>query len=257
MWFQVRSFLNYLWLSQNQHGVHSPFVFKLLTDCFYDRSHHPEFLRADSYRKSLLSNHNRIEVDDFGAGSKVFDSNIRKISAIAKNAGTSHSRLRLLTRLVKYFNPATILELGSSVGLATAYMAAATENCVVSVEGCANTALTARENLASSGFSNTEIVTSNFENFIENIDKSTRFGMIYFDGNHRLEPTLDYFERLLPTATNDSVWIFDDIHWSQEMELAWETIKTNPKVTVTIDTYQWGFVFFRAEQQKEHFVLRC
>ncbi|HEX9151561.1 MAG TPA: class I SAM-dependent methyltransferase, partial [Flavobacterium sp.] len=80
--------------------------------------------------------------------------------------------------------------------------------------------------------------------------------LIYFDGNHSKIATLNYFELLLPTITNESVWIFDDIHWSSAMEEAWEIIKKHPKVTVTIDTFQWGLVFFRREQEKEHFVIR-
>ena len=67
---------------------------------------------------------------------------------------------------------------------------------------------------------------------------------------------MNYFEILLPTITNETVWIFDDIHWSEEMEEAWKIIKKHPKVTVTIDTFQWGLVFFRKEQEKEHFVIR-
>ena len=80
--------------------------------------------------------------------------------------------------------------------------------------------------------------------------------LIYFDGNHQYEATLRYFEQLLPTITNETVWIFDDIHWSKPMEQAWEIIKNHPKVTVTVDTYSWGIVFFRTEQAKEHFVVR-
>lgn len=74
--------------------------------------------------------------------------------------------------------------------------------------------------------------------------------------NHSKQATLDYFDLLLPTITNETVWIFDDIHWSEGMEEAWEIIKNNPKVTVTIDTFQWGLVFFRYEQEKEHFTIR-
>ncbi|HEU0137328.1 MAG TPA: class I SAM-dependent methyltransferase, partial [Flavobacterium sp.] len=76
------------------------------------------------------------------------------------------------------------------------------------------------------------------------------------DGNHQKVATLRYFDLLLPTVTNDSVWIFDDIHWSRDMEDAWEEIKAHPKVTVTIDTFQWGIVFFRKEQRKEDFFVR-
>jgi hypothetical protein len=85
----------------------------------------------------------------------------------------------------------------------------------------------------------------------------TTHNLIYFDGNHSKKATLDYFELLLPTITNDSVWIFDDIHWSKDMEEAWEIIKNHPKVKVTIDIFQWGIVFFRTQQEKEHFVIRA
>ena len=84
----------------------------------------------------------------------------------------------------------------------------------------------------------------------------TTYNLIYFDGNHSKKATLEYFELLLPTLTNDAVWIFDDIHWSKDMEEAWEIIKNHSKVKVTIDTFQWGIVFFRKEQEKEHFVIR-
>jgi len=87
--------------------------------------------------------------------------------------------------------------------------------------------------------------------------KDQSYSLIYFDGNHSKQATLDYFELLLPTITNDSVWIFDDIHWSTGMEEAWEIIKSHPKVKVTIDTFQWGIVFFRSEQEKEHFTIRA
>jgi predicted O-methyltransferase YrrM len=82
------------------------------------------------------------------------------------------------------------------------------------------------------------------------------YQLIYFDGNHSKEATLQYFNLLLPTITNETVWIFDDIHWSTDMTEAWETIKKHPKVKVTIDTFQWGLVFFRSEQEKEHFTIR-
>ena len=100
-------------------------------------------------------------------------------------------------------------------------------------------------------------MATEFNSFLTNSQLPTsNFQLIYFDGNHSKAATLNYFEFLLPTITNETVWIFDDIHWSQEMEEAWEIIKNNPKVTVTIDTFQWGIVFFRTEQEKEHFVIR-
>ncbi|UUF14443.1 MULTISPECIES: class I SAM-dependent methyltransferase [Flavobacterium] len=259
MLFQIKSYLKFLWNSKNEHGVHSPFVFSLLTKCFYDKKPKREYLILKNYRKSLLENKNFIEVTDFGAGSKVFKSNRRQISKIASTAGISPKRAELLFRVTNYFQPKNILEIGTSLGLATAALALGnTDAKVITIEGCPNTANTAQNQLDKFDCKNVENIISEFESFLisENLD-SKNYDLIYFDGNHSKKATLTYFEILLQTINNDSVWIFDDIHWSPEMEEAWEIIKNHPKVKVTIDTFQWGFVFFRYEQEKEHFVIRA
>ncbi|SHH36466.1 O-methyltransferase [Flavobacterium defluvii] len=259
MFFQIKSYLKFLWNSKNEHGVHSPFVFSLLTKCFYDKKPKPEYQILKNYRKSLLENKNFIEVTDFGAGSKIFKSNRRQISKIASTAGISPKRAELLFRVTNYFQPKNVLEIGTSLGLATAALALGNTNAkVITIEGCPNTANVAQNELDRFDCKNVENIVSEFESFLisENLN-SKIYDLIYFDGNHSKKATLTYFEILLQTINNDSVWIFDDIHWSPEMEEAWETIKNHPKVKVTIDTFQWGFVFFRYEQEKEHFVIRA
>ena len=259
MFFQIKSYLNFLWHSKNEHAVHSPFVFNLLTKCFYDRKTKLEYAILKKYRKSLLENKNFIEVTDFGAGSRVFKSNRRQISKIAQTAGISPKRAELLFRVTNYFQPSTILEIGTSLGLATSALALGNPKAkVVTIEGCTNTANIPQNQLAQFDCNNVENVISEFESFLisENI-QATNYNLIYFDGNHSKKATLEYFELLLPTIDNDAVWIFDDIHWSEDMEEAWEMIKNHPQVKVTIDTFQWGFVFFRYEQPKEHFIIRA
>ncbi|MBL0739324.1 class I SAM-dependent methyltransferase [Flavobacterium sp. GN10] len=258
MFFQIQSYLKFLWYSKNEHAVHSPFVFSLLTKCFYDKKFKPEYTILKKYRKTLLENKNFIEVTDFGAGSRIFKSNRRQISKIAQTAGISPKRAELLFRVTNYFQPSTILEIGTSLGLATSALALGNPKAkVVTIEGCPNTANVAQNQLADFDCKNVENVISEFESFLisENI-QATNYNLIYFDGNHSKKATLTYFDLLLPTIDNDSVWIFDDIHWSEDMEEAWEIIKNHPQVKVTIDTFQWGFVFFRREQPKEHFIIR-
>ncbi|MCZ8090926.1 MAG: class I SAM-dependent methyltransferase [Flavobacterium sp.] len=268
---QIKSYLKFLYNSKNQHGVHSPFVFNLVTKCFYDKTKHPEYFILKNYRKSLLENHNFIEVTDFGAGSRIFKSNKRQISKIAKTAGISPKRAELLFRIAKYFQPETILEIGTSLGLATSALSLGNSNAkITTLEGCPNTLAVAKNQISnchtersrSAKFQNIEYINTEFSTFLKNFQLSTLnskpqiFDLVYFDGNHSKQATLDYFELLLPTITNETVWIFDDIHWSLDMEEAWETIKNHPDVNVTIDTFQWGIVFFRAEQEKEHFIIR-
>ena len=239
--------------------MHSPFVFKLVTQCFYDKKQYAEYARLKEHRKLLLENKSTIDVTDFGAGSKVFRSNSRAINQIAKTAGISAKRAELLFRIVHYFQPKNILEIGTSLGLATAALSLGNPKAkIISLEGCPETQKQAEVNLQNqiSNFQNISFENTEFESYLKNL-KPQIFDLVYFDGNHSKKATLDYFDLLLPTATNDTLWIFDDIHWSADMDEAWETIKNHPKVTVTIDTFQWGMVFFRIEQEKEHFTIRC
>jgi predicted O-methyltransferase YrrM len=260
----AKSYLKFLWNSKNEHGVHSPFVFDLITKCFYDKKHYPEYKILKEYRNSLLENKSTIEVTDFGAGSRVFKSNTRQISKIAKTAGISSKRAELLFRIVNYFQPESVLEIGTSLGLATSALSLGNKNTTTTtLEGCPITMNQCQlqfQKLSSraesrGNFNNVEFINTEFSAFFKNLQPTT-YNLIYFDGNHSKKATLDYFELLLPTITNDSVWIFDDIHWSQDMEEAWGIIKNYPKVKVTIDTFQWGMVFFREEQEKEHFMIR-
>lgn len=264
----IKSYLNFLWQSKNQHGVHSPFVFHLVTKCFYDTNIYPEYKTLKEYRKRLLRNKQFIEVTDFGAGSRVFKSNNRQISKIAQTAGISVKRAELLFRIVRYFQPEHILEIGTSLGLATSALSLGLESetnraklnqksKITTLEGCPKTSGQAQEQFKEFNLDNIQSVVTEFNEYLKkNSFATNHYQLIYFDGNHSKEATLHYFESLLPTITNETVWIFDDIHWSKEMEEAWEEIKNHPKVTVTIDTFQWGLVFFRKEQEKEHFTIR-
>lgn len=252
----IKSYIKFLWNSTNAHGVHSPFVFDLVCKCFYDKANYKEYQILKEYRNSLLENKNTIEITDFGAGSRVFKSNVRAINQIAQNAGISRNDAKLLYRTVNYFQPKNILEIGTSLGLATAALASNNSGEVTTLEGCQETAKVAQVQFEKFNFKINSVVTK-FESYLKNYQLSTiNYQLIYFDGNHSKEATLSYFELLLPTISNETVWIFDDIHWSSGMEEAWEVIKKHPKVTVTIDTFQWGFVFFRKEQEKESFIIR-
>ena len=253
----IKSYIQFLWHSKNQHGVHSPFVFDLVTKCFYDKKQKKEYNILKEYRNSLLQNKNTIEVTDFGAGSRVFKSNTRQIAQIAQTAGISSKRAELLYRITDYFQPKNILEIGTSLGLATSALSLGNPNtAITTLEGCPETSGVAQKQFCEFGFSNIKTEVTEFSSYLKKSQLST-FDFIYFDGNHSKQATLDYFELLLPTITNNTIWIFDDIHWSIDMEEAWRIIQDHPKVTVTIDTFQWGLVCFRHEQEKEHFVIRA
>lgn len=255
----AKAYIKFFFKAKNEHGVHSPFVFDLVTKCFYDKTNYPEYEVLKNYRNSLLNNKNTIEVTDFGAGSRVFKSNTREIGTIAKNAGISVQNAELLFRIVRYFQPNSILEIGTSLGLATSALVLGDKDAqITTLEGCPNTIEQCQLQFQQSKINSENIIFLNteFSSYLKNCQLNTEHcQLIYFDGNHSKKATLEYFNLLLPTISNDTVWIFDDIHWSQDMEEAWTAIKNHPQVTVTIDTFQWGIVFFRKEQVKEHFII--
>ncbi|MFO7719706.1 MAG: class I SAM-dependent methyltransferase [Gillisia sp.] len=270
--YQIVAYIKFLLKSTNQHGVHSPFVYNLLTKCLYKKEEKPAFKTIRSYIKAVRLDTRIISVKDFGAGSRVFKSNERKVCDIAKNAAISTKRAVLLNRLTSYLNINTALELGTSLGISSTAITAGNKVKLITLEGCPETSKLAQEYFKKFGLNTITLKVGNFdellseENWSQEITNATpaldhqkkqhSLDLIYFDGNHQKESTLNYFKQLLPLANNDSVFIFDDIHWSKGMEEAWEEIKVHPRVRVSIDSFFWGLIFFREEQEKEHFTLR-
>ncbi len=197
-----------------------------------------------------------IEMRDFGEGSRIFKGNARKVSEIVKVAGLRKKRQRLLFRISKYLECKHILELGTSLGLGSIALALSDRsNTIHTVEGCPNTLDKANKYFKKFDILNVETHQELFNDFLPKLTSET-FDLVFIDGDHNGERTYGYFEKLLSHIHNDSVLIFDDIYWSEDMTEAWNNIIVHPRVTVSIDTFQWGLVFFRKEQQKQHFIIR-
>lgn len=256
MLYQIKQYIKFIIKSSNQHGVHSPFVYDLVTKCFYDKTKYPNYQNIKDFRKRLKRVNDKIEVTDFGAGSTKLKSKSRAICDIVKHVSISKKNAKLLFRVANYFKPNSILELGTSLGLATQALALGNPKSeIITIEGCPKISKYTKTQFELQQLNNIKVEIGGFSEVIPKLDAS-KFDLIFFDGNHTKEATLRYFKTLLPKANNNSVFIFDDIYWSQDMTEAWETIKQHPKVTVTIDTFYWGIVFFRKEQAKEHFTIR-
>lgn len=256
-WFKIRSFIAFLLASTNKHGVHSPFVYDLITKCFNGFTNPVKMKAFYKIQKSLYSNKNSIIITDYGKGSSIFKSNQRKVCDIAKIAGISKNKSALLLRMVDYFNPKNILEIGTSVGLGTSVLSIGNPEAeILTLEGCENTAQIAKELFKTNQLNNIQLNIGNFNDTLSDALKDIKYDLIYFDGNHQKEPTVEYFNQCIKTVHNNSIFIFDDINWSPEMQLAWDEIKNHPKVTVTINTFFWGMLFFRKELKKQHFTIR-
>lgn len=256
MWYQFKTYIYFLFTSKNQHGIHSPFVYQLITKCFYDKSNYPAYTIWQSVQQAYFKSKQILEMDDVGAGSHVFKSQKRSIAAVAKNAGTSFKRAKLLYRIAKYFSVKSALELGTSLGLGSIALSLNKNLHLTTVEACKNTIEIANSSAESLALHHIHFVNSTFDTYLETISPTQKFDLIFVDGHHQKEATLGYFEKLLTHVHNDSVMIFDDIYWNKSMTEAWQKMKKHPSVKVSIDTYFWGILFFRKEQAKEHFKIR-
>ena len=241
------------------HGIHSPFVYDFVTKVMNDSSRFEPYDAIERVRKRMLANNKVLTIEDFGAGSSVTKSNARKVSQIARSALKPKKFGQLLFRIANHYQPKAVIELGTSLGITTAYLASANTNTnVYTFEGARQVAAIAKENFNNLSLHNIRVIDGNFDDTLpRQLDKLTSVDLAFVDGNHRKKPTVDYFTRLLETATESSVFIFDDIHWSKEMSEAWKCIQQHSAVTLTIDLFFIGIVFFRREQKvQQHFVIR-
>lgn len=255
----ILSYAKYFLKAKGAHGTHSPFIFSFINEVLKDKRNFYAFEEIEKLREHLVKNHTEIEIEDFGAGSLHNDSNKRKISEIAKNAGRTKKYGELLFRIANYFELNNVLELGTSLGLGTSYLAKAREKSqIITIEGCAAIHEQAKQNLKSIGIQNINAYLGNFDDILLKVlDSHPSFDLIFVDGNHRKEPTLKYFDLLKKYVHPNSLIVFDDIHWSPEMSDAWSVIKKDPQVKVSVDLFQFGLVFFMDEiKEKQDFVLR-
>jgi predicted O-methyltransferase YrrM len=254
----IYRYASFWWRSGNAHGLHSPFVFNLYCHIIHHKGHFPAYDTIEALRHRLLEDQTLLEVTDFGAGSHVGATRQRKVADIARTAAKPARLGQLLFRLANHFQPATMLELGTSLGLTSGYLGLARQNSdFYTFEGCPAIAAQARKNLDALGLNQVKIVEGNLDQTLsQTLQRLEKVDFVFFDGNHRLEPTLRYFEECLTKAHEGSVFIFDDIYWSGEMAQAWQKIKQHPRVLLTVDLFYMGLVFFRKNQPKQHFTLR-
>ncbi len=260
--FQLaKKFLHYYLTASNGkgHGVHSPFVFEFINNVLKDKKQYDCYAAIEKQRRQLLQDRAVIEIEDFGAGSAVMKSNKRLIKNIAASSLKPKIFAQLLFRIVQYYQPVTILELGTSLGITTAYLAKGNAaGKVFTCEGSSAIAAIAQKNFEQLQIKNIQLTLGDFaKTFQPLLNETGKIDFAFIDGNHRKEPTVEYFSKLLNFSTPSTMLIFDDIHWSEEMEAAWAIIQQHPSVTLTIDLFFIGLVFINPDfKVKQHFVIR-
>ncbi len=241
------------------HGIHSPFVFSFIKKVLNTKTQGDWVNEIENYRATLLNNQQEINIVDLGAGALLQTNKKKRISMAARGSLKSKKYSTLLNRIVAYYKPISVLEMGTSFGITTCYLAQAMPGAkVVTMEGAPAIAKEALHTFSILGFQNIQLVEGDFDKSLPlYFNSTTTIGVAYVDGNHSYEPTMRYFNLLLAKSNQDSIFIFDDIHWSREMEMAWKEIKEDERVSLTIDLFYIGIVFLKKEnKEKENFIIR-
>lgn len=248
------SYFHYWFSAKKRHNIHSPFVYELSDKCLATPIQDEHALILKKQFNVLSGNQENISISDFGAGSKMMG-NQRKIADIFQNSRSSERYARLLYQLCAYYQPNRILEFGTSLAWGTLHMYLGNSSAIIdTVEGCPQTFDKAKLLFP---IQNDKIVFHNmkFEEFFEQL-QDVRYDFIFIDGNHRGNALLEYIDRIYPFSHHNTIWLLDDIRWSDDMWQAWECVVHDKRFHVSIDFMRMGMVLRRETQEKEHFYLK-
>jgi predicted O-methyltransferase YrrM len=250
-------YLRHFLKSLDEHSLQAPFIFDLYSNIIKEEKKYYIFDEIETLRSNLLNDERTLEVRDFGAGSRISKVKKKSIKEIAQISLSSRKVSRLLFRLVNYYKPDSIIELGTSLGINTLYLASYSNSVpVFTFEGCNNIAQVAKGNFQAMGKKNITIIEGNIDKtFPEFLKQRSNISFIYIDANHQYEATLRYFNLAKEKSNEHTILVFDDINWSQGMNKAWTEICNDSSVGMSIDLFTTGIIFFKKFLLKQHYVL--
>ena len=248
----IREYINYIRKAQGRHQIHSPFVYDFVDKCLKKDFSKEFILKKNALKKSFLMNHTQINTLDLGAGSKKMGKT-RSISSIYKNASCKGTYAKLLFQLSKHYQPTHILELGTNLGIGTLHLHTGNPNAqILTIDACEET-----QNEAKKHLNNQKItyITSKFDDAIDNLPPQL-FDLIYIDGDHRGASLERYLKKLKKFSTDETIFLLDDIRWSQDMFTSWKKLSASKDYHVTLDLFKMGILIPKKGKEKEHFIIR-
>ena len=248
-------------------GVHSPYLFEWVRMVMSDKHAYRVWEDIESVRARMLVSDQVVEFVDYGSGVGRKGEGAKgekRVKDIAKGSLARAKYAQMLFRLVNWLGHQlreenrglTIVELGTSLGVTTAYLAGVdTRDKVYTYEGCEAVAKIAKENWNVLGMNNISCLVGPID--AEQLRGDLGYiDVAFVDANHTYEASMKYFDVLAQKVHEKSVVVMDDIHHSEEMERAWKEICADERVTSTIDLYQMGLVFFDKHYWKRNYRMR-
>ena len=244
------SYFLWFWKSKRWRAIHSPWLFGLLVEMRNPAQHRVDI---EALRDRLKRNSQPVPRVDLGAGST---GDISTVAAVANRSLKRPKHARALAALSQHIHCTKALELGTSLGITSAYISAHVEQ-LVTVEGNPHLAELAQENWKMLGITNIESIVGNFDAHWNTIERaSSTYDLIFIDGNHRGDALQRYIENGLAMLSPDGVIVCDDIHWSKDMEDAWAAICAKDCWTLQMDAFEWGLLTRNPALKREHVCVR-
>jgi predicted O-methyltransferase YrrM len=259
-WFTFLSFLQNRLTGKRWDAFHSPYLFRLFSQMCNDQVELENFAAIEAQRTKWLKDHNKLDRQDFGSGSAYHQNqNQVSISDMAKHALSLPFQCRCMSRLVQFEKPATILELGTSLGISAAYLHAGHPSAIITtIEGDPEVAKLAISTFTQLRLTGIQLIVSTFESYLESTaSDESKIDILFLDGNHRSAALLHYYEKLKSRFSENTILLVDDIYWSKDMQDGWRKLIHMPEVTQSVNCFQFGVLFFRNEfLEKEHHHIR-
>jgi predicted O-methyltransferase YrrM len=259
MLFQfIADYLKHRLTAKSRHGTHSPFVYKLVDEVIYDFSGKKVYHDIEKQRKKLSHDDTSLFITAAKGAPGRQTSRQKKVSDLAKNTSRKVNLAQLIYRLAKNHGGQKIIELGTGLGMTTAYLAKANPAAsIVTIEHDPETAKIAYQNFIELELTNIELQVGDVNELLQKeLENTSRLDLVYIDAGYTKQAALHYFHRCLPKSDEHTLLLFAGIYWNKGMKEAWEEIKQHPQVTVTIDLFWIGLVYFRKGQVKEHFKIK-
>lgn len=253
MWYRITAFIAFYFRALTKFNIHSTFLYDFINHVLDTSKEYYSFILIEKERKRLKKTTTAIHLKDYGAGSSINNQATKTINQIADTALSDPQKCRMLFNMANHYRPQVLLELGTSLGISSSYLASAQKSAqVFTFEGDAAIALQAKEVHHRLGLQNIEVVVGAFSNTLSNWLPDKKIDFVFLDGHHTEKATLQYFNEILPRCRPEAIIIVDDIYWSKEMTLAWRQIIAHPSVSLTIDLYDVGIVFLNKALSRQN-----